>query len=399
MIKKSKREFYTDPSEFYYDTNEDGISDKVNSFLCKVVDYPEDEINGSITIRIFNFNDKSNKVSKDVAYPINPNSYTKPIPNQIVKVVEIHGDYYYYGVFNKSINKQNPDFVFDFLTDSEVGTEDGVNSENYTDRMEGNISPQSQNNKNLKEFKISNQSIPVIKEKSGDTIINGSKNNNIVLSYTENENEPYISFLIDRDKESYNENDKGIQIYNKKDIDNNIKYSCDIQKNKPTNESNSGGIIINNDKIRLNSNTGSIFLSSNMDFTVSVNNNINFDSNKKINIKSKDNNINLETESGIININSSKNTNIKSNNSINIEASKNINMSATRINLGQNASEPLVLGNQLVSILQELITALSTLTVTCSSPGSPSSPPINAPQFQSILTKLNTILSKRNKTQ
>ena len=44
------------------------------------------------------------------------------------------------------------------------------------------------------------------------------------------------------------------------------------------------------------------------------------------------------------------------------------------------------------NLLSELITAISALTVTCTAPGSLSSPPANIAQFQTISTKLKTLL-------
>jgi len=73
-----------------------------------------------------------------------------------------------------------------------------------------------------------------------------------------------------------------------------------------------------------------------------------------------------------------------------------VTFQSNEINLGLNASEPLVLGNQLLGILNELISAIQGLTV--GTAVGPSSPPINIPQFTAIQSKLNKILSKKNKT-
>lgn len=70
-----------------------------------------------------------------------------------------------------------------------------------------------------------------------------------------------------------------------------------------------------------------------------------------------------------------------------------LKLTDSAVELG-SADEPSVLGQQLVSVLSELLSALSALTVPCSSPGSPSGPPVNIDQFTSINGKLNTILSQ-----
>jgi hypothetical protein len=57
-------------------------------------------------------------------------------------------------------------------------------------------------------------------------------------------------------------------------------------------------------------------------------------------------------------------------------------------------TEPLVLGQQLVTLLTNLINQISILTVTCSSPGSPSSPPINGPVISQLSSQLQQLLSQ-----
>lgn len=44
------------------------------------------------------------------------------------------------------------------------------------------------------------------------------------------------------------------------------------------------------------------------------------------------------------------------------------------------------------SILDDLVTAIKTLTVTCASPGTPSSPPVNLPTFNAIAVRLGQVL-------
>lgn len=62
-----------------------------------------------------------------------------------------------------------------------------------------------------------------------------------------------------------------------------------------------------------------------------------------------------------------------------------------------SGSQPMVLGDSLETILQDLITAISALTVTCNAPATPSSPPINLAQFQAIVPRLQTIKSTKSK--
>lgn len=65
------------------------------------------------------------------------------------------------------------------------------------------------------------------------------------------------------------------------------------------------------------------------------------------------------------------------------------------IHLGNGGSEePLVLGDTLVELLNELCTELQAMTHP--TPAGPSGPPVNAPKFASIAGKLKTILSTKN---
>lgn len=60
-----------------------------------------------------------------------------------------------------------------------------------------------------------------------------------------------------------------------------------------------------------------------------------------------------------------------------------------------NGSEPMVKGQTLMNLLNELLSACMALTVT--TPVGPSTPPVNVAQFASIQAKLNTILSQQSK--
>ncbi len=85
------------------------------------------------------------------------------------------------------------------------------------------------------------------------------------------------------------------------------------------------------------------------------------------------------------------------NKTISIKGDKDVTIEAKTIHCGAGASQPGVLGLELVSILQEVLTAISTMTMS-SIAGNPlplTSPPVNAAQFAAISSKLNTILSNQ----
>tara|TARA_R110000851_G_scaffold117451_5_gene244215 strand:+ start:45583 stop:47214 length:1632 start_codon:yes stop_codon:yes gene_type:complete len=64
---------------------------------------------------------------------------------------------------------------------------------------------------------------------------------------------------------------------------------------------------------------------------------------------------------------------------------------------GSTASQPIVLGNELKSLIQELILAIKSITVPTGT--GPSGPPINIAQFEAVSNKLDLMLSKVGKTK
>lgn len=74
----------------------------------------------------------------------------------------------------------------------------------------------------------------------------------------------------------------------------------------------------------------------------------------------------------------------------------NVNVSTKKFNIG-NGKEQMVLGNTLVSLLEQLISAINNLTVL--TPQGASGTPINAAQFSKIKSELKTILSDLSNTE
>ncbi len=77
--------------------------------------------------------------------------------------------------------------------------------------------------------------------------------------------------------------------------------------------------------------------------------------------------------------------------SVDVEGNCTIDTPKATIKLGKDADEPAVLGNQLVSVLSDLLTAIKALTVPTAV--GPSGTPLNAVQFEAVGQKLNSILS------
>lgn len=106
------------------------------------------------------------------------------------------------------------------------------------------------------------------------------------------------------------------------------------------------------------------------------------------------------------------NANVKTKGDITVEAdNSNIDVKANKVSVSgknveistdigfklDNGNEPMVLGNTLKGILNDLCIALTSITVTCPPTGGPSSVPINAAQFTAIAARLQTILSNKSK--
>jgi hypothetical protein len=350
----NNKNFYTNANEFFNNLENSNLTN-LQYFNAKVIKSIKDKLPGTIEFRMLNQDNSSilNNENLFVAYPLNPNNYTIPVPNQIIKLIEIQGIYYYFGI-NQITANENGDFVFDYANNDQLGTNNKINSDDYKQIFSGNKSPNQQGNYDLEDFIKKENKIPPIKEKVGDTILKGMQNNNIILSYDKNGN-PFISFVINREDENFNENSNNISIYSNLDIDSNFNYAADKKTNIPNNEKKGTLGLINLDKLRINAKNGSIILSANNSFTVTTNNNVNIDNKTKVNINSPE------------------------------------------IYLGENAKEPLVLGNELTSLLEKLIDEINKLTVL--TPQGPSSTPVNKPQFSIIKQKIKKILSRQNKTK
>lgn len=80
------------------------------------------------------------------------------------------------------------------------------------------------------------------------------------------------------------------------------------------------------------------------------------------------------------------------NHTVSITGDKKMTLIAEKVEIGKDAPEAAVLGDTLVSLLQQLIDAIAALTVP--TPVGPSGPPLNNAQFQNIKSRLKTALSQ-----
>tara|TARA_R110000796_G_scaffold230002_1_gene347492 strand:- start:119 stop:508 length:390 start_codon:yes stop_codon:yes gene_type:complete len=87
---------------------------------------------------------------------------------------------------------------------------------------------------------------------------------------------------------------------------------------------------------------------------------------------------------------------ISTNGTFNVDSGSETIINSPEIYLGLGAEEPIVLGDTLLGLLEELCDALA--AETHPTPVGPSGPPINASQYSSIKGRLKEFLSPQNKT-
>lgn len=318
---------------------------------------------GKIKYRLLQSERGKSKDAKSFAYPISTRFITYPILHETVVIINFLNRVFYSDVLN-FLNAMNNDALPNLSTAPSSETTKSV--KDYKKVSTSGI-PNNSNEKTIKfgkYFKDLNNSIPIRSINEGDVALNGRFGNYIVLGGSKT-GKPYIKMSV-IDKSEYKlvsestSNDRGIWITNDE-----IKFSSKCPKitenNNPPNEYTGNQIYIGSDRIILNSLKGDIVGFSPKSIMFSCEKNFVISSNSDINIKSKS--ISIDTNS---------------------------------ISLGKNADEPLVLGNKLIQVLQDLITQISSITVVTST--GPSSPPVNAGQISSISAKLSSVLSKKNKS-
>lgn len=87
------------------------------------------------------------------------------------------------------------------------------------------------------------------------------------------------------------------------------------------------------------------------------------------------------------------------NDGVRIKSDKDIKLDADGKVIHNAGTTPMVLGNELKQLLNNLINAVSAITVTCPTSGGTSSIPINAPSIQAIAAQLDNVLSQKSKLE
>lgn len=265
-----------------------------------------------------------------------------------------------------------------------------INHNSVKNLSTSNMQKQKQTDKNFKvgqNFR-NNPDVYMILPEQGDTIIQsrfGSAMHfnseagagllpNILISNNINKNKILDLYV----KEDINVDGSSIYLMSNKDTSTNIQFSTDKYESiQSISNLINNQIIINSDKIFLNSKVNEVAIFGKTNILLSSNDIIGLESSK------------ISILSDILQIGNDKTT---------IE-SDNITLSADKIYIGsENSSQPIVLGNELVSILNDLITQIAAITVT--TPAGPSGPPNNIAAINAIIPRLRTsLLSKKTKTE
>jgi hypothetical protein len=381
-------------------------------FSAEVIDIILDESHPSYTsdkdIGLIKFRTKDGP--SGIAYPKNSYLFVPPLKHETVFIVSAASDitnvspgkvtYYYLDVVSTwNILNFNPNPY----SDSSKNTKS--KSEEYHS-FGGNL--KKDDNIDFGEYFEKKPYIPMLKPFEGDVILQsrwggyfrlGSTNKNknnwskegdngvpiIILSLNGKEKEK-----IEVKEENINEDTSSIYLCEKQKIDLNPASekldSFDKTNNKPesvSKYSSKSQIILNSNRLVFNSKEDGIFLLSKKFISLSSEKSLNFDS-EKVSINSD----NLYIDNNSMSLESQNDIKLKT---------KSFLIDSNILKFGSNnAKEPVILGTKLIEFLSRLLAGLQTLTVTCSTPLSPSSPPINLAVFVNLLSDLQQLISSKN---
>lgn len=347
------------------------------------------------------------KLLENYAFPFDKNNMTFPIQGETVMIIK-NSDEYFWLPYTVG---QYPNYREDYKTSEATAERDlpkSGNDSKQKDYKESKNTPNKQGNQkesDKKEYKVK-EKIKFLKPKEGDTIIQGRVGNTIRFSESflvseENPKEPSPSIII-RNKQNPELDNKKIGELIEEDINKDgssiyivskntkVPYKhTTIEKEKvgfkeyPADDKLSGDqIYINSDRIILSAKANEFIIFGKKNTGIITDGNFSVDAKKDIYIHNEKN----------ITIHS------KGSNKIFINSD-----SGGKIYLGKDSGEgdagaavqKMVLGGDLVQILEQLIDAI-TQQMYLTPSGPTQTGPTNIAQFNSIKGRLKTILSARN---
>ena len=319
------------------------------------------------------------------AFPMTPYYRMYPVIGEMVIIVEFDGRYYWMAILN-ALNMLNNNLQSNLsewkITQANQGdVNDYKQSQaSHIPTNETDVTPAPGDT-----FKNQRMKVGTLLPKEGDTIIEGRFGQSIRLGNNPKTNSPNIKISVRDLLETYAIDNEDLNKHSCIFITSDEILTFDAvgipisDVNSPPSEYSGKQIYITSDRLIFSSKVNEILMFSNKTISLSSILNFSIDTNKKIISNSADN-TEINTKKMML-LTSDDNTIIKS----------------PKIYLGESsATEAVILGNVLVDILTELLTALATEVHPTYSGNS--GPPLNAGTYNSIKAKLKTALSKRNFT-
>lgn len=341
----------------------------------------------------------------DYAYPFDKNNFTFPIKGETVVILKIEHQTFWLPYTNTPYSNYRQDLItFERTSKKDIEPIKAKNeNKNYsqTQKSGGLTTKQNSQNTDDKKYNV-NEKIKFLKPKEGDTILSGRVGNTIRFSefhLTEDGKTPSPSIFI-RNKQNPELDSKPIGELIDEDINKDgtsiyitsnkvkIPFKETIQKTKigfkdfPNSKDLSGDqLFVNSDRIVLSAKAKEFIIFGKGNTGVITDGNYSIDAEKEIYLHNKQNiTIHSEGANQIF-----------------------LNSENGRIYIGKNSGEgeagaavqKMVLGGELVKILEDLIDAITKQNYL-----TPSGPtkvgPENIAQFNSVKSKLKEILSAKN---
>jgi len=383
-----------------YPTNTNFIKreDDTVSVYSKTTKFGDDDASlyGAITYRFENSNKKN-----DVAKPFDRNNFTFPIKGETVVILRMFGRNSQ-TFWLPYTNTPYPNYRKDYTTDKNTKSSTSSDSGNGLDRkkaeaINGTTTPTVQKEDDIG-YKI-NEKIKFLKPKNGDTILSGRVGNTIRLS----------EFFLSSDEKSY----PGIFIRNKQNPELDSKKIGETVDEDINKDGTSVYIVSGKTKVPFKETikqTRKAFTEYPSDFSGDQL----FVNSDRIILSAKANefiifgkgNTGIITD-GTFSVDASKPIHLLSSNNVTVESEGGnqifLNSNSGKIFLGKNqgagqvgaAVQQMVLGGELVDLLEELIVAILNQVFLTNS-GKTGLGPINANDFVQISNKLKNILSANN---
>jgi hypothetical protein len=342
-------------------------------------------------------------VQTDYAFPFDKNNFTFPIKGETVVVFKIANQTFWMPYTNTPYSNYRRDYITYKATEADDVTEVGGSKtgKEYTQTANagGTTTNTSSSKPDDKKKYKQNENIKFINPKEGDTILSGRVGNTIRLSefFLSSDGKSYPGIFI-RNKQNAELDTKPIGELIDEDINKDgtsvyfvsgkikVPFKETIKKEKKAFKSypsdfSGDQLFVNSDRIVLSAKAKEFIIFGKGNTGVITDGNYSVDASKEVYINS-DNKITIHSNgSNQIFLNSSNGK---------IFLGKNQGAG------GQGADvQKMVLGGELVQILTELLDAISQQIYL--TPAGPSAPgPTNVAQFNTIKSKLQTILSANN---